>query len=419
MTRSFSFAVALIAGLACAGPAWATELNPTRPAADQQAPVPGPAPTGPLTEVKVGYLGLNNDVRYHPQVAYTRIQISPAIKPVEGARMGLEDLAIIDEAVNIKITLDEQMANDANDAIAKLKAMVAAGENFAILDLPGDIVAQVAPALNGLPMTVINATAPQDALRNACYPNVLHSGASDRMIGDTYAQFLRHRNWNKVLLLVGDQPRDKEEADSFVQSAQRLGVTVVDRRTFTLSTDPANREQNNSMLVTGNADYDVVFIADSLGEYARYLNYSTLLPRPVIGSTGLTASEWAWSWDRDGATQVTLKFQRESEGNREMSGADWSTWIAAKSIATAYAKARSSDPVKIDAFMRGKRFTIDGSKGYRMDFRPWDHQLRMPMVLHTADAVTEAAPFPEFLHATNVLDTLGTDEPESPCKVPQ
>jgi ABC transporter substrate binding protein (PQQ-dependent alcohol dehydrogenase system) len=297
--------------------------------------------------------------------------------------------------------------------------MSGAGESFVILDLPGDLVAQVAPAINGLPLTLINATAPQDALRNACYPNVLHSGASDRMIGDTYAQFLRHRNWNKVLMLVGNQPRDKEQADSFLQSAQRLGVSVVDRRTFTLSTDPANREQNNTMLVTGNADYDVVFIADTLGEYARYLNYSTLLPRPVIGATGLTASEWHWSWDRDGATQVTLKFQRESEGGREMSGADWSTWIAAKAIATAYAKARSSDPVKIDAYMRGSRFTIDGSKGYRMDFRPWDHQLRMPTVLHTADAVTEAAPFPEFLHATNVLDTLGTDAPESPCKVPQ
>src|SRR5690606_15221419 len=129
-------------------------------------------------------------------------------------------------------------------------------------------------------------------------------------------QFLRHRNWNRVLMLVGDQPRDKEQADAFQQSAQRLGVAIVDRRTFTLSTDPANREQNNSMLVTGNADYDVVYIADTLGEYARYLNYSTLLPRPVIGATGLTASEWHWSWDRDGATQVTLKFQRESEGNR-------------------------------------------------------------------------------------------------------
>lgn len=369
-------------------------------------------------DVTVGYLGLNNDVRFHPEVAYSRIQISPEIKPVEGARMGISDMAIVTDAAGIKVTLDEQMANDANDALAKLQAMAAAGERFVILDLPGDMVAQVAPAAQSLKLTLLNATAPQDALRNACLPNLMHTDASDRMIGDTYAQFLRHRNWNRVLMLVGQQPRDKEMADSFQASTTRLGVTVVDRRTFSMSTDPANREQNNTMLVTGNADYDVVYIADSLGEYARYLNYSTLLPRPVIGSTGLLASEWHWAWDRDGATQVTLRFQRAAEGGREMTGYDWSTWIAARSIATAYAKARSEDPDKVDAYIRGSRFTVDGSKGYRMNFRPWDRQLRMPTVLATSDAIIEAAPFPEFLHQTNVLDTLGTDEPESVCKAP-
>lgn len=367
-------------------------------------------------DVTVGYVGLTDDPRWHPEVAYTRIQLSPEINPVEGARMGFDDLAIVTDAVGIKITLDEQMATDANDALAKLEAMAAAGERFAIVDLPGDMLAQVAPAAKDLPITMINATAPQDALRNLCQPNLMHSGASDRMIGDTYAQFLRHRNWNRVLLLVGQEPRDTEMADALQASATRLGITIVDRRTFTLSTDPANREQNNSMLVTGGVDYDVVFVADSLGEYARYLNYSTLLPRPVIGSTGLTASEWHWSWDRDGATQVTLKFQRVAAGGREMSGADWSTWIAAKSIATAYAKARSEDPLKIDEYIKGSRFAVDGSKGYRMNYRPWDHQLRSPTVLYTSNAIIEAAPFPEFLHETNVLDTLGVDAPESPCK---
>ena len=72
------------------------------------------------------------------------------------------------------------------------------------------------------------------------------------------------------------------------------------------------------------------------------------------------------------------------------SGPDYGTWIAAKSIATAYAKARSEDPVEITAYLKGPRFTIDGSKGYRMNFRPWDQQLRQPMVLHTSNAITEA-----------------------------
>jgi ABC transporter substrate binding protein (PQQ-dependent alcohol dehydrogenase system) len=393
MTKSARFGLTLIAGLAFVGPAFAAEVT-------------------------MGYLGLVDDVRYHPEVAYSRIQISPALKPVEGVKLGIDDLKIVTDAVEINIALDEQYATDANDAIAKIQAMGAAGEKFVILDLPGDIVAQVAPTTVDTGVTLLNATAPQDALRDLCLPNLLHTGASDRMISDTYTQFLRHRNWNRVLLLVGQEPRDKEIAASFRASADRLRIEIVDEREFTLSTDPANREENNSMLITGQADYDVVFVADSLGEYARYLNYATLLPRPVIGSTGLTASEWHWSWDRDGATQVTLRFQRMAEGGRFMSGQDWSTWVAAKSIATAYAKARSTDPNEIDAYLRGDRFAIDGSKGYRMDFRPWDGQLRMPMVLATSNAITDAAPFPEFLHQTNVLDTLGTDQPESKCQAP-
>ena len=369
-------------------------------------------------DVLVGYVGLKDDVRYHPEVAYTRIEISPALNPVEGARLGIEDLKIVTDSVDLNVGLDEYEATDAADAIAKVSAMAQAGERFAILDLPGDMVAEVAQAMASanVPITLVNATAPQDALRELCLPNLMHSGASDRMLADTYTQFLRHRNWNKVLVLVGKEPRDKEIADAFQASAERLRIQVVDRREFTLSTDPANREENNTMLVTGGIDYDVVFVADSLGEYARYLNYATQLPRPVIGSTGLTAAEWHWAWDRDGATQVTLRFQRLAEGGRFMAPQDWSTWIAAKSIATAYAKARSDDPEKIDAYMKGNRFNIDGSKGYRMNFRPWDHQLRMPMVLATANAVTEAAPFPEFLHQVNELDTLGVDEPESTCK---
>lgn len=376
----------------------------------------GSAVPASAADVMVGYVGLKDDVRYHPEVAYMRIEISPALKPIEGAILGLDDMKIVTDAVNITVKLDAYEAVDANEAIQKVAAMQQAGERFVILDLPGDIVAQVAEATKDLPITLVNATAPQDALRDLCLPNLMHSGASDRMISDTYTQFLRHRNWTKVLLLEGREPRDKEIADAFQASAERLRIQIVDRKQFTTSTDPANREENNTMLLTGGKDYDVVFIADTLGDYARYLNYATQLPRPVIGSTGLTASEWHWSWDRDGATQVTLRFQRLAEGGRFMAPQDWSTWIAAKSIATAYAKARSDDPVKIDAYMKGSRFNIDGSKGYRMNFRAWDRQLRMPMVLATSNAVIEPAPFPEFLHQTNELDTLGVDEPESKCK---
>lgn len=420
MTRARRLALVLLAGFALAAAPAAAQDEGDKPAAStQDSSVPGPAPTGPLSSVTIGFLGLKNDVRYHPQVAYTRIEISPALHPIEGARLAIDDMKIQTDAAGLQLLLDEEEATDASDAVAKLKAMAAAGERFAVVDLPGEVMAEVGPAMADTPMTLINATAPQDALRELCLPNVLHAAASDRMLADAYTQFLRHRNWLKVLVLQGDQPRDKEMADAFQQSAERLAIQIVARKQFTLSTDPANRENNDTLLITGGIDYDVIYIADSLGEYSRKLPYATQLPRPVIGSTGLTAAEWHWSLDQDSATQVTLRFQRASEGNRVMSGYDWDAWMAVKAIATAYVKARSTDPDKIDAYLKGKRLKLDGSKGILMDFRPWDRQLRMSIILATSNSTIGVAPFDEFLHQDNDLDSLGVDQPESKCQSAQ
>ena len=54
-----------------------------------------------------------------------------------------------------------------------------------------------------------------------------------------------------------------------------------------------------------------------------------------------------------------------------------------------------------------------------MSVRPWDHQLRQAMLLATPNAVIASAPVEGFLHQINALDTLGDDEPETPCKLQQ
>ena len=102
-----------------------------------------------------------------------------------------------------------------------------------------------------------------------------------------------------------------------------------------------------------------------------------------------------------------------------MSGYDWDAWMAVKAIAMAYAKSRSTDPDKIDAYLKGTRLRLDGSKGIEMDFRPWDRQLRMPIVLATSNSTIGVAPFAEFLHENNELDSLGVDQPESKCQAAQ
>jgi ABC transporter substrate binding protein (PQQ-dependent alcohol dehydrogenase system) len=369
----------------------------------------------PVRDVAVGYLGLENDPRYDADLVYTRIEIAPTGDPSKGAELGFNDLKILTDAVGVNAVLDKQQAPDAAGLMARLKDMAAAGEKFVILDLPADLVDQVSAASQGLGVTLVNATAHEDFLRDRCYPNLLHTSASDRMLSDALTQLLRTRNWTRVLMLVGPEARDQALAESFAASAKRLRIDIVDTRAFTLAKDPANRDANNTLLLTGGVDYDVVYVADSDGEFSRYLPYATQSPRPIIGATGLTAAEWQWSWDRDGATQVTSRYDRLT-GGRQMGGADWSTWIAAKSVLTAYGKSRKTDPDDILAYLRGPRFGIDGSKGVEMSFRPWDGQLRMPITLSTFNAVIDVAPLSGFSHEVSELDSLGTDEPEHSCK---
>lgn len=390
-----------------------TDAKVKLPAASTDPNIANAAPKA----VKVGYLGLENDPRNAPDLTYTDIQLAPPDDPFTGAQMGIADEAIVAKANGFSLSLDEQKGKDLPDLVTRARAMAAAGERFAILDLPDDLVDQLAAQVKDLPLTLINASAHGDYLRDRCYPNLLHTAASDRMLEDALVQYLRTRNWNKVLVLEGPLPRDKAIAEAFKASAARLRLAVVDTRTFTLSRTPDSQENNDALLVTGGIDYDVVFVADTEGEYGRYLPYSTQLPRPIVGTAGLVPAEWHWSWDRDGATQVTSRFLKATDRRREMTGTDWSTWMAAKAIADAYGRSPDiSDPGKIDAYLRSDDLKLDGSKGYSLNFRSWDGQLRQPLVLSTENAVIAAPPMPGFLHQTNDLDTLGEDEPEHQCK---
>ena len=50
-----------------------------------------------------------------------------------------------------------------------------------------------------------------------------------------------------------------------------------------------------------------------------------------------------------------------------------------------------------------------------MSFRPWDGQLRQPVLLADARSLVSISPQPGFLHQFNELDTLGIDQPETQC----
>ena len=371
-------------------------------------------PVQAADQVRLGYLALQNDPRFDPRFAYARVPTRPQGDTRAGVEMAISDMKIMTDARKLTVALDAARV-PAGDLIKEAQRMAADGIGHIVVDLPAEQVAAVAEALAETGTLVLNATAPEDWLRQRCYPNLLHTAASDRMIADALVQHMVRQKWSEVLVLHGKTDRDRLRAEAFTQAAERFRLDIVETRTFDLSNNPALREENNPMLLTGGVgDYDAVFIADDHGEYARYLPFRTALPRPVIGAVGLVALEWHWALERYGAPQITLRFERES--GRRMGWQDWSAWVAARGVLLAFVKSRDRTPDGINTFLRSDRLRLDGSKGTPMSFRSWSGQLRMPILLTTQNAVIGIAPIEGFLHHKNSLDSLGRDEPEFACE---
>jgi|TARA_B110000037_G_scaffold222734_1_gene299195 ABC transporter substrate binding protein (PQQ-dependent alcohol dehydrogenase system) len=365
--------------------------------------------------IHIGLLRLQNDPRFDESFAYARIELRAQGDALSAVKMSINDMKIMANARGLKIKLSEAKV-EVEGLYQAAQNMIAEEVTHIIVDLPGNVVDNLAASLSDSDVVVLNTTAPDDWLRSKCYSNLLHTAASDRMIADALVQHATLYKWKEILILRGKTPRDTMRADSFMQSAKRYRLRIVDDRDFDLSTNPALREENNIALITGGRrNYDAVYIADEIGEYARYVPYQVIRPRPVIGATGLVALEWHWALERYGAPQMNSRFEKMSADNRRMSWQDWSAWIATRAVLTAFIKSHDPTIDAVNAYLRSHKLRLDGSKGRQMNFRPWSGQLRMPILLATHNAIIGVAPLEGFLHQKNTLDALGYDEQEFIC----
>ena len=62
-------------------------------------------------------------------------------------------------------------------------------------------------------------------------------------------------------------------------------------------------------------------------------------------------------------------------------------------------------------------FTLGAFKGQGLTVRPWNQQLRQPILLTDGQGTVSVSPQEGFLHQTSELDTLGFDRPETKCKL--
>lgn len=366
-------------------------------------------------ELVIGHLEMKGDRDYRKSRTFAAFLTQPLGRPHAGGEVALGEVKWHGAATGTTFALDRQRARR-DGLVATAEAMLARGTRFIILDLPAAEIVAVSSAMAGREVVLFNVRAAADSLRGTdCQSNLLHIAPSDAMRADAVGQFLALRRWREVLVLVGPLAADKAMATAFRRTAARYGLKIADERDFVLSNDPRQRELNNPLLLTQGSDHDVIFVADSDGEFARDLNYRTVDPRPLVGSEGLAGLAWHWSWSRHGAPQLENRFQDHAD--RPMRDPDWAAWLAVKAVATAVQRTQSVAFATLRDHLLSAELVLDGFKGNRLSFRPWDNQLRQPMLLATHNHVVARTPVEGFLHRTNNLDTLGVDEPETACRM--
>ena len=395
------WAVVWLAGLGVlshAGAAWA---------ATKATPVPTNA------TVRVAVVSLAQDERYATRRLEKAYPGHPGGRLSHAAQLAVSDTELALASDNISLQLREVAVASAADLPAALLKLKADKVAHWVLDLPEPLVAQAAQ-MAGTDALVFNASSSGDALRGKqCAAHLFHTFPSQAMQADALAQYLAARNWRKALVLQGSTDADKALGEAWARASKRYGIKYT-VKPFKLSGDPRERDLANPRLLTSDRDHDVVAVLDADGEFARTVPYATQQPRPVVGSSGLMALAWHAQWERNGGPQVSRRFRKLAD--RPMVGHDWAAWMAVRSVAAVLQAQPGANVAQQAKLLRGGQVRVDGAKGPGLGFRAWDGQLRQPLFLSHVDGVIGTAPMDGVLHPTDVLDTLGVDEPETTCK---
>ncbi|KAA8554876.1 MULTISPECIES: ABC transporter substrate-binding protein [Pseudomonas] len=370
----------------------------------------GQAAEAPL-QVQIGYLGYRPD----PGPLLSNVIAEPADAGRRGAELAIIDSNSTGAFLNQRYSLTSATVDTPDALLAAAQAQHAQGLRLFVINAPAASLRQLSAALPD--SLLFNAGSPDDRLRSSdCLGNVLHTLPSRAMLADALAQFLVVRKWQKALLIVGPTEDDQAYAAALRRAAKRFGVQLVAEKAWRFDNDQRRSAQADMPLFTQTAEYDVVLVADERGDFGEYVPYQTWYPRPVAGTQGLTPTGWHKTVETYGAAQLQKRF--EALAGRWMNDRDFAAWMAVRSVASAVSKLRQVEPMAIRQLDISEQLPLDGFKGRKLSYRPWNGQLRQPIPIVQPRALVSTSPQDGFLHPTNEMDSLGYDKPEVTCRFP-
>lgn len=369
------------------------------------------AETAQAVDVQIHYL--KQEIVAPPTLS--NLDARPETLGLDGAKLGVKENrttgSFLGQSYRLTVT---SVAPDTDIREAAAAALSKTG--FLIVDAPMDALLHVADLPAARDALIFNVAAPDPELRSQeCRKNVLHTLPSIAMRTDAVIQFLVSKRWVNLVLISGTNPADTAYADALKHSAVKFGLKIRAEKSWAYDADMRRNAAQEVPLVTQEfGDYDVLLVADEIGDFGRYVLYNTWQARPLAGSEGLAAVTWSPVVEQWGAAQLQSRF--EDIAGRSMQSADYAAWAAVRTIGEAVTRTGTADVAALRRFILSDSFELAGFKGRPMTYRSWNGQLRQPVPIVHPRALAALAPLEGFLHQHNELDTLGLDQPESDCR---
>jgi ABC transporter substrate binding protein (PQQ-dependent alcohol dehydrogenase system) len=360
------------------------------------------------------------------KIAYfTQEQVAPpalsnldpfiADKGQVGAELAIGDNNTTGQFTGQKYELKKVVVPVGADIVQAFNQQIGDDIGLVVINLNAEQLLKLADLPSAQNKLLFDAATSDDELRNGqCRHHVVHILPSRAMRADALAQYMLKKRWQKWFLVIGQTAEDQLYAAAVKRAAKRFGMKIVAEKSWTNDFDARRTAQSDVPVFTQGEDYDVLVVADEQGLFGEYLDYRTWSPRPVIGTQGLIATAWHRTHEQWGAVQLQNRFKEQA--GRWMEEADYGAYLAVRAIGEASVRSKSNQVQAIRDYLFSDAFALQGYKGMPLSFRPWDGQLRQPVLLAAPRSLVSVAPVEGFLHPKTELDTLGYDQPETACK---
>ena len=125
-----------------------------------------------------------------------------------------------------------------------------------------------------------------------CHKQLFHTAPSYIMVTDALMQFLKKKNWTKLLLVSGTNNRDEQFKDSLKVSAKKFGLKITNEKKWEFTHDFRRTADLEFVKFTQGEKYEVLVLADegntfgdsgnSFGDYILNSSKTPIVPEEDV-----------------------------------------------------------------------------------------------------------------------------------------